>query len=113
MDNYVDSKSYALQIRKLAASCQQGEPYTSIQAQVRAVVESYKKMLGKNPENQANGWSDLFDSLGAYLNNNSAPEWMSVIRYARKIINLKKHTAIFHVKRQHGQETDDSGRSKV
>ncbi|MBK5013910.1 hypothetical protein [Pantoea sp. S62] len=107
MEKNTESEYYLLQIRKLAARCQQGESYVSVKEQVRAVVESYKKLLGKNPHSQVKGWSALFDSLGGYLNNNSAPEWVSVIFYARKIINLKKHTAICCLKRQREQRADE------
>jgi len=107
VDKNTDNELYVLQIRKLAASCQQGESYVTVKAQIRAIVESFRERLGKNPERQVNGWSVLFESLGGYLNNNSAPEWVSVIYYARKIINLKKHTATCCLKRQRGQKTDE------
>jgi len=107
VDKNTDNELYVLQIRKLAASCQQGESYVTVKAKVRAIVESYRETLGKNPEKQVNGWTALFESLGGYLNNNSAPEWVSVIYYARKIINLKKHTAICCLKRQREHKADE------
>ncbi|MCJ7925966.1 MAG: hypothetical protein MUW55_08485 [Pantoea vagans] len=110
MDNKADTQLYVLKIRRLAASCQQGESLVSVKAQVQAVIKSYQQLLGKNPKDQAKGWSDLFDGLGAFLNNNSAPEWMDVIRYARKVINFKKHTAIFCVKRMYGADPEPATR---
>jgi len=113
MDNYIDSEPYIMAIRRLAASYQQGETYIIVKAKVLTVIESYKKRLGKKSETQVRGWSDFFDRLGDYLNNIAAPEWTSVIRYARKIINLKKHTAISSMKRLSESDANPLNSDKV
>ncbi|KOA70456.1 hypothetical protein [Pantoea sp. CFSAN033090] len=98
MGEQFDSEPYLLEIRKLAASCQQGEPFMSVKVKVETIVVSYKKKIGSEAEVQVAKWTELFNRLGDYLNNNAAPEWVSVIRYARKIINYKKHNAIFRMR---------------
>lgn len=89
MGEQFDSEPYLIEIRKLAASCQQGEPFMSVKVKVETIVVSYKKRIGSEAEMQVAKWTELFNRLGDYLNNNAAPEWVSVIHMHVKLLIIK------------------------
>lgn len=95
----VDTQFYVLEIRRLAASYQMGDSLSEVRVRVDDTIKSMQAMLGYDSDYQAEKWAELFNELGAFSTNNADPEWHSVIAYARRKVNCKKHSAIFRCKR--------------
>lgn len=91
--NDFDTEFYALQIRQLAAQYQSGAELSEIKALVDKSIKSMESILQYDCDYQLQKWSELFESLHAYANKFSDPDWMTVMSYARKQVSRKKGAA--------------------
>lgn len=96
----VDINFYILQFRRLAARHQSGESLTSITEYVEGLIKSFETKIQNDFDYQITKWGELSRKLTLFTPNTADPKWVTVIAYARKRINAKKHTAI-HRRKKH------------
>lgn len=99
MARNMDVEFYVLEIRRLAAKCQQGEPFVSARSEVNDLICSYKKVISKNPDYEILAWSVLIDHLEPYLLITAAPGWVEIVHYARHLAKRRRQQAISYSKR--------------
>lgn len=90
-----DTVFYALQIRRLAARHQAGEGLDDIKLMVDDIMRSIEEQYDYNYDYylQMEKWAELFGNLDVYITKFSAPEWMTIIYYARRLVSRKKNNA--------------------
>lgn len=89
-----DTEFYVLKIRRMAAGFQSGECLNEIKESVDALIKIVEVQLRREPKSEVEGWAQLLCRLHGISRNTADPDWMTVIAYARRRINTKKHTAI-------------------
>lgn len=101
----VDTQFYASEIRRLAIRHQARGSLSEAKVRVDDTIKSMQATLDYDCDLQIKKWSELFDNLGEYSNNHAAPEWKTVILYARGRVNCKRHSAKFRRKRFYNKPT--------
>lgn len=93
-------KKFINEIKRIAVKHQNSSDESCIKSHIDALVKSYSNKINGNLYIEKEEWSKIFIELGKCCNITSSPEWMTVMKIARKKVNAKKHSAIYRRKRR-------------
>lgn len=99
----VDACIPVIQIRQLAALCQDGEDYHVIKDLIDCVIREFNTTLGRDRDVRLAAWTELLNQIERYCSNMSDPVWLNVMNHARMRVKSRRQTVLNYRKIKRSQ----------